>query len=121
MKLTRQNTLAYIDLHVDVQHSSEASVALLTGEFDGEDYTWTGAAKVTPGDKWDKEVGEKLAISRALMKAAVQLNRQANGRMKCLEDNAQQSRDKRKFKSEAPTPVKRRRFLRSKESTTSTL
>lgn len=118
-------------LAVEIQSSSQATVASLSGEIDGVRVTWTGTAKVMPGDKFDREAGEKLALSRALLAAGAQLHRQAQGRMKCLEDNAEHSRQSRAEKekekellkkaAESPTVSRRRRFSRKSKETAQTL
>lgn len=45
-----------------------------------------GSAGREPGDKNDSEVGDKLALARALRSAAAHLERQANGRIRHTEE-----------------------------------
>lgn len=82
--------------HASVVSSSEATIAVVSILIDGVTHNWTGTAKRTPGDKFSSEIGRKLALSRALSKAARQLERQANGLVKSAEDNRLQAQRARK-------------------------
>lgn len=53
-----------------------------------------GGDKDTPADKADPQIGYTLALSRALKAAGARLERQANGLVKCAEDNRQASVDR---------------------------
>lgn len=76
---------------VSVVSSSEATIATVTiTDNDGITHTWTGTAKRDPEDKFNAEVGTKLALSRAFRSAASQLGRQADGLVKNIEDNLRQ-------------------------------
>lgn len=74
-----------------VVSSGEATIAVVSIDIDGILHSWEGTAKRDNGDKFNIEIGRKLALSRALDKAARQLERQANGLVKCTEDNRLQS------------------------------
>lgn len=52
----------------------------------GQWYTSTGVARRHPADTFNKEIGSKLALSRALSSLANKLERQANGAIKHAED-----------------------------------
>lgn len=79
-----------------VVSTGEATIAVVSIEIDGITHSWEGTAKRDTSDKFNLEIGRKLAMSRALDKAARQLERQANGMVKCTEDNRIQSLNARK-------------------------
>jgi len=96
-------------ISAEVVHSSEATIALVTMEVDGVSYTWTGTAKKDPTDKFDPEVGTKLALARAFTSAASQMNRQAQGKVKCIDDNARASAEAAARRSQEAARVRPRR------------
>lgn len=51
---------------------------------------FTGIANRCPEDKFDRRIGEQLALSRSLKKAAAYFERQANGRVKHADWKRQQ-------------------------------
>lgn len=83
----KADPLGMYDLHLDVTTTPEATVAVLTGWIDGENYTWTGVSKRFPGDRYAPGIGVKLASGRALLRAAKQLIKQGNGLVKNMDDN----------------------------------
>lgn len=85
---------------IDLAVSRDATVVRATGliETDGDGvelYEWTAASKLDPADKFDYEIAVKLATGRALEKAGRQLIRQANGRVKNIDDNRKQSTEQK--------------------------
>lgn len=77
--------------HAQVVSSNEATIAAVSILIDGVTHTWEGTAKRSTGDKFNPEIGRKLALARALSKAGRQLERQANGLVKSAEDNRLQA------------------------------
>lgn len=80
-----------VGLETRVVSSTDATIVIVSGVIDDERFEWEGTAKRDPGDRYNSEVGNKLALSRALSAAASQLARQANGLTKNIEDNRIQS------------------------------
>jgi hypothetical protein len=98
-------------LSVHVISTSEASIAVVSGHIDGQDYIWTGTSKRGPEDRPVLETGSKLALARAFENAAKQLNRQADGALKNHDDN----RERRKVQKETPRDEERIKFYRLKK------
>jgi hypothetical protein len=103
---------------VSVVSSSEATIAMIAITYpDGVTHTWTGTAKRDPEDKFNAEVGTKLALSRAFRSAASQLDRQANGLVKNIEDNLRQREQQmRRPRKGMVFPVARRSRRAAKEA-----
>lgn len=80
---------------VSVTTTGDVSIATVVGNYDGQEYFWTGSAKRAPDDRPVPETGMKLALSRALESAASQLSRQSDGALKCNTDNREQRRQAR--------------------------
>jgi hypothetical protein len=75
-----------------VTHDPDAVIAMLrVGQF-----TFTGSARRAPGDEPDWRIGENLAVSRALAKAATKLRKRAEG----MERQAQSIRDHKRVIAE---------------------
>lgn len=83
---TRTFFKAPVDL--EIVTTREATIAVLTATIDGQELSWTGTAKRFPGDKWVPGIGVRLAVGRAFAKAGNRLQRQGNGFVKNLDDNA---------------------------------
>lgn len=106
------DTLELSQFTVTVQHDREASVAEIVGDFNGETRVWTGSCKVTPGDKFNREVANFLAVGRAFEKASRQLLRQGNGLVKHADDIVEIKKAQRLAPAPEPQPARRRRFRR---------
>lgn len=65
------------DFKVQVLSDGDATVAQVTLKVSGVEVTHTGSAKKHPKDVSDPSVGEALAISRAMEKAATALRQHA--------------------------------------------
>lgn len=78
-------------MNVLVVSTSEATIATVSANIDGVNYTWQGTAKKVSSDRYNAVIGTKLALGRAMAKAANQMIRQANGLVKSIDDNARQS------------------------------
>ena len=76
-----------IPVATEVVSSREATIATVSFEVDGQQFLFTGTAKVDPSDRFDPAVGVELALARAFESASKRLNRRANGLVKCAEDN----------------------------------
>lgn len=92
---------------IELAVTREATIAQATGLIetagDGvELYNWSAASKLDPADKFDREIAIKLATGRALLKAGNQLIRQANGRVKNIDDNKKQSEIQKAERKVAP-------------------
>lgn len=99
-----------MNLLLTTTSSSEATIATLTGNIDGEIFTWTGTAKRFPGDKFIPDIGRKLAIGRAFASAGRQFLKQGNGLVKSSDHNraaAKLSREKRAAAKESGIEVHR--------------
>lgn len=92
----------YLNLPVDIQITREATIAtvLFSDPVSGLTMRTTGVAKKHTDDKFDAEIGADLALSRAFESLAHKLNRRANGRVKCAEDNRIASEEAAKKKAE---------------------
>ena len=92
-----------LDLTVEIITSVDATIAIVSGfNPDGTWVEWSGVAKRDPVDKYDLEVGTKLALSRALGAASRQIGRQAAGRVKSIDDNRAQSQAAKEKKTKEP-------------------
>lgn len=84
------------EVTAEVVSTNDATIAVVSLVLDGVPFIWTGTAKREPGDRFSKEIGERLALSRAFDKAHKQMLRGANGLIKSAEDNRVQSKAQRK-------------------------
>lgn len=80
------------DVSLDAVATEEASIATLSFDFtmpNGEVQRIEvhGTARKDPIDRFDEEIAIKLAMSRALDRAARKLAKQANGKVKANDDN----------------------------------
>lgn len=82
------STFSRLPVELEVVTTREATIAVLTATVDGEEMSWTGTAKRFPGDKWVPGIGLRLAVGRAFAKGGSRLQRQGNGFVKNLDDNA---------------------------------
>lgn len=87
---------------VSVTSSSDASIAEVSLRvYPNENLNWTGTSKRFSGDKErgitadkpNRAIGERLAIARAFRNAAAQLERQAIGFTKSIDDNRKHSQE----------------------------
>jgi hypothetical protein len=96
------NSRPLLSLGAEMVSTNDATIAVVKAFVAGEHFEWTGTSKRFPGDKGAKAdrnnpaVGQKLALARALRAAAAQLERQANGLTKNIDDNRRQSEAARK-------------------------
>lgn len=106
-------------INVSIFSSSEATIAVLHVTINNNEYIWTGTAKKTPSDRFNAEVGLKLALGRALMSGAKQMLRQGNGLVKSIDDNAKASEEAKKTKPLSKFKITRRsRHLAPNKSST---
>lgn len=99
------------DFEITVVFSSDATTGIGFATIDGESYTWSASAKVDPLDDFDREVAIKLTVGRVLEKASKQLLRQAEGRVKNIDDNRKQSAAQKAARLAEVKPVKKTRKL----------
>jgi hypothetical protein len=103
------------NIESEIIATADATIAVMFAVIDGKEYRWTGTAKRVPEDKFVPEIGAKLALGRALEKAGRQLQRQANGFVKSMDDNAvhsAQAREARKKESRKAVPVRTSRVAK---------
>lgn len=105
--MTRRPVATVPPSGIDVISTSEATIAILYIEIDGQEMEFAGTSKRDPSDKHNPEVGQKLAIGRALSKAGRRLERQANGLVACADHNRQQSIEAAKRPKPAEAEVSR--------------
>jgi hypothetical protein len=95
----------------DVMADSDAVVATVSYSYRGGRsefplaYTMTGSSKRERGDACDAEVGELLAVSRALAKLAARLEKRAQGRMRQLAAIKRHKAEIRARKAASSPPV----------------
>lgn len=92
----------------EIVHRDAVSVELVAYD-DNEVYSVVGVARRHPTDKFSKEIGLKLAYSRALALLANKLDKQATGLMKHKED-MQAAKIKAKMNKEAEDFLTRQKW-----------
>lgn len=74
-------------IQTEIISSPTATIAIVQCWLGNDFIEVTGTAKRDNEDSYDREIGEKLALGRALESLSKKLLRQANGKVKCAEDN----------------------------------
>lgn len=78
MRYVGEHPSDFYTVEVEVTADDNAVVAVATIELDGEYVHYTASAKREPGDPRNPSIGKTLAVSRALIRLGVDLNKAAN-------------------------------------------